>query len=129
MNDKNANTNNSAFVLRLEKEIGKYVKVLNEARVTILDTEISKYPIFVFSDVPIELGVILKERQEPEYPWYVYASTLENFATSGVVVADKIQDFIATYRERADDYCIFSIYRGQHNFVFIKQNIHLASDN
>jgi len=66
---------------QLKNELKPLSAVMNKATDTLLDEGISKYPIFVVSQLEIELGIPLVQRNESQFKWFINLSTLEEMAT------------------------------------------------
>jgi hypothetical protein len=103
---------------QLEQEISPFVPTIEQARETILDQEVSKYPIFVIHQHELEIGVRLIEKDETSL-WNIHASTLEEFVTKQIVQEDKIDEFRKVYKEHPDYFCLFVINELGANFIFL----------
>ncbi len=103
----------------LQKELSIYVNPLSQAAATIVDQGISNYPIMVFSQAPVEMGIPLIPTEETGGKWVVRASTLEEFSTKGIVTKEKVGDFISNLKERDDQLCVFVLNELGATFVFI----------
>ena len=102
----------------IEQEVTPFIPTLQQAKETILDQEVSKYPIFVVHQHELEIGVTLIEKCE-ESLWNNHASTLEEFVTKQIVQEDKVDEFRRVYKEHPDDFCLFVISELGANFIFL----------
>jgi len=89
------------FYEALTKIVDLKYDLLNRAITSVIDQEISKYPIIVVSPVPVEIGVPLSNQEHLE--WHVNASTLEELYSKNVVAKDKVDDFRTLYKSKAGD--------------------------
>ncbi|HFB99591.1 MAG TPA: hypothetical protein ENJ53_02190 [Phaeodactylibacter sp.] len=103
----------------LEKVIAPYKTVLGKAVDTVLDQEISSYPIFVLHKKEIELGVSLKNEINTPNDWLVNLSTLEEFSTKQIIEASRVSRFTKIYKNPKEFLCLFVIDEFGANFVFL----------
>ena len=69
----------------LEKELKPYLEVLEQAVDTILDQEVSDFPIMVVHKGEVEVGIPLVNRAKVAGDWSVNASTLEEFTVKNLI--------------------------------------------
>ena len=112
--------NAEATYNQLQTELKPYFKLLGDAAETILDQDISKYPIFVVHKFEeLELGIPLLQRAEPQIGWSVQASTLEELATKRLIEMSKVDHFREVYKDPREYLCLFVLMDGGANFVFL----------
>ena len=109
--------------LALEKELIPYMDTLCKAADTILDKDISEYPILVIHQEQIELGVQVINRRQVKGNWSVNASTLEEFAMKQLIKTDKIEDFQGIYKNPKKHLCLFVVSELGAQFIFIDRLI------
>lgn len=108
--------------LKLEKELVAYKTLLAQATETILDKDVSEYPIFiVHQQEEVNLGIPLVEG-DGDHPWSVNVSTLEELATKKVVGMDKVDDFRKIYKDPQAFFCLFVLQDNRADFVFIPRD-------
>lgn len=100
----------------LDKAIAPYWHLLGQAADTVMDQEVSKYPILVIQDGELELGIPLIEKEEIA----IHVSTLEEFAARQVIPIEKVEDFKTTYKNPRYHFCFFRYdSKGEkHEFLF-----------
>ena len=103
---------------QLEKELKPYLPLLNQAADTIIDQEVSAYPIFILHQQIVDIGVPLVEGGNEQMPWSVNASTLEELSTKKVIGMDKVNDFRKVYKDPREYLCLFVLSDSGANFVF-----------
>ena len=116
MNDKE-----QAEFERLQKELGQYKNVLSKASDIIREKEVSNYPIFVFHQHEMELGVPIVEKEKAQGKWNIQASSMEEFVSKSLIQAEKIEDFKKVYKDPDTHFCIFIISGLGAQFVFLEQ--------
>lgn len=103
----------------LENEMKKYRSVLGKASDTIIDNEVTKYPIFVVHKQEIALGLPLIDRTKVNSNWSINVSSLEEFVTKQLIYNNKVEDFKKTYKEVGTHLCIFILSDLGAQFVYI----------
>ena len=108
--------------LKLERELKPYKPLLAKATETILDKDVSEYPIFVVhQQEEVSIGIPLVEK-EGDRPWSVNASTLEELATKKVIGMEKVDDFRKIYKDPQAFFCLFVLQDSRADFVFMPRN-------
>ncbi len=103
---------------QVETELKPYLSLLSKANDTILDEGVSKYPIIVYSQEPVELGISLFEQNN----LFFRASTLEEFFVKQLIEPGQLEHFKSIYKQPKRHLCIFVIQHTGNNFCFIKRN-------
>ncbi|OON68640.1 hypothetical protein [Hymenobacter sp. CRA2] len=102
----------------ITKDFAIVADTLKEASYQIRRNDI-KYPIFIFSRVPVPFGSLLLSPDEVATEWYVLASYLDIFVQQGLVAAEHIEDFQRAYKD-ADEFCCLFVVDGEFTkFVFV----------
>ena len=109
----------SAKFRQLERELKPYLPIMEKASDTIMQKDISKYPILVVHQQEIELGIPVVVKDKSKGNWSIHASTLEEFATKQVIAAEKIEDFQGIYKNPKQDLCLFVISELGAKFIFV----------
>ena len=84
----------------LEKELEPYSKVLTQAAGTIVDSDVSRYPIFVVHQHQMDMGIPLIDKEQFKGNWSVNASSLEEFVTKNIIEQEKIDGFRTVYKKK-----------------------------
>lgn len=103
----------------LFEELRVYFPMLREARRTILDQDVSLYPVFIFHQQEIELGIEIADRHKVRGNWSVNASTLEEFVAKQVIEEDKLEDLKEKFTSPEDAYCLFVLSEMGAQFIFL----------
>jgi len=102
--------------ISLDKDLAPYFHLLAQAADTVLDQEVSKYPIFVIQDGTLELGLPLIDTDT----LHIRVSTLEEFSARQIIPIEKIEDFKYTYKDPRFHLCFFQFdsIDKKHAFLF-----------
>lgn len=106
-------------LLAMQEQLEQYNTLLEPAWEIVLVNEVSKYPIAIFSTLPIEAGVLLVDRAEAPGPWSVSMSTLEEFSVKGLISSEKIEEFRKVYKDPDLHFCTFVISDLGAQFLFL----------
>ena len=106
----------------LQKELKAYKKALSKASEIILEKEVSKYPIFVFHQFEMEVGIPIIEKEKTNGNWNVNASSLEEFTSKSLINEDKVEDFIKVYKDPTTHFCLFILSDLGAQFIFLENN-------
>ena len=110
------------LLAQLEKELQPLKKILGQASDTIIDENVSNYPIFVTQQLEINIGIPLINKDIQGGKWSVNASTLEEFATKNLIEPDKVNDFRKVFKSTEDYLCLFVLSEIGATFVFLPRN-------
>ncbi|GJM31147.1 MAG: hypothetical protein DHS20C18_01480 [Saprospiraceae bacterium] len=104
----------------LEQVISPYKEVLGKAADTILDEDVSNYPIFAIFHAQLDLGLpIIEGDAEDNNAWSINATTLEELAAKNVIEMARVDNFRAVYKDPKDFICLFLVEEGTAQFVFL----------
>ena len=101
----------------LEEELKPYKQMLGSVADTIMEQDVSSYPIFVIYQDAIAVGIALNT-DNIEGSWSVNASSLEEFVTKQLVLSDKVDDFKTVYKDPTAFLCLFIVDKSGASFVF-----------
>ncbi|MFM8448761.1 MAG: hypothetical protein ACKOAY_01525 [Haliscomenobacter sp.] len=104
---------------RLENELRPFLPILGQAADTVIDENVSSYPIFVASQLEIELGILLIPRMENRSKWFIHASTLEEMSAKKVIQEDKVNSFRQIYKNAREYVCLFVLSDLGAKFIFL----------
>lgn len=105
----------------LEKELKKYKDVLIKAQEIIMNKDVSKYPIFVFHQHDIEVGIPIVEKDKAKGNWNINASSLEEFNSKSLIPSENVKKFQEAYKDTDTHVCLFVISELGAQFIFLEQ--------
>ncbi len=109
----------TTFYERLEKDLQKYLPMMGQAADTIIDENVSRYPVFAVHQLELELGIPLVIKTEDGPKWSIQASTLEEMVGKKLIQSEKVDDFRRVYRDPADFLCLFTLSDQGAQFIFM----------
>jgi hypothetical protein len=102
----------------LEKKLAPYNIIMGKAADTIMDQDVSSYPIFVIPEEPIALGIVIVEG-ETEHSVRIHATTLEELVTKNIIQMNKVDHFREVYKDPSEFLCLLVIKDTDFNFIFL----------
>ncbi|MFC6103546.1 hypothetical protein [Olivibacter domesticus] len=102
----------------LKTDLNFYKDSIKEVAIEIMAEGLSQYPIFVAHQHEVSLGELILDRNELGTQWTIQASTLEEFIEKGVILKNRKDHFIKTYKRPEDYMCLFVVVPEGANFVF-----------
>ena len=105
--------------LQLKEEIDMYIPMMQEAADTVIDQDISKYPIFVFHKQEIAVGIHLVNQKKVQGNWSVNLSTMEEFVSKQLIAEENINAFREKYKDPETHFCLFILSELGADFIFI----------
>ncbi|WP_299758053.1 hypothetical protein [uncultured Pontibacter sp.] len=110
---------NGKYLGTISQDFVVVAETLKEASYQVRKRKISEYPIFVFSRTQVPVGSVFLAKEEVALDWHINASYLEDFVNRQLVVEDKVEEFIAAYKDPDEFCCLFVVDGEFQNFVFI----------
>lgn len=107
-------------LISLENELKKYKDVLVKAQEIIMTKDVSKYPIFVFHQHDMEVGITIVERSKAKGNWNINASSLEEFNSKSLIPSENIEKFQKAYKDTDTHLCLFVISELGAQFIFLE---------
>ena len=122
--------NQEALFKQLERELRQYKPVMGKAADSILDQEVSKYPIFIIHKGELPIGISLVDRAKTKGEWSINASILEEFTTKQIIQADRVENFREIFKDPSANLCLFVLSEAGANFIFLpRSETNIAMNN
>ena len=119
-----------ALFKQLERELRQYKPIMEKAADSILDQEVSKYPIFIIHKGELAMGIQLLDKEKSKAEWSINASILEEFATKQIIQVDRIENFREIFKDPNENLCLFILSEAGANFIFLPRSAtNLAKKN
>ena len=105
--------------LQLESELSVYKRVMRQAADTIIDENVSEYPVFVVHQQEVEIGIPIAVKGKVKGNWSINASTLEELISKNIINSEKIDSFKTIYKSPKTHLCCFVLSELGAQFLFI----------
>ncbi len=109
------------YLEHFSAEIHQYRPMMFEAFEGVLNEGISLYPVFVFHQQEVTVGIPLANREHITGDWSVNISTLEEFYIKGIVKMDQVEEIKLKINGMPQQYCCLVLGEGNGGFVFMNR--------
>lgn len=114
-------TTTPAHLEEVEEAINRHKEILSQALDTVIDQEVSDYPILIWEkETDIEVGVILIQEQK-DTGWVIRISTLEELVNKKLLLTEKVEEFRKIFGNAKDQFCVLVLLQNHAEFVFKKR--------
>ena len=111
------------YVKIFGEQIGHYADLLHEAFEGVINEGVSKYPVFIFHQQEVNVGLPIADRMETAGDWSVNISTLEEFYIKGLVTIEQVEEIKRKISGEPPMYCCLVLSGDKGSLVFLpKEN-------
>jgi len=114
--------NGNQFYANLEKDLAAQRIIINKAIDTVLNQEVTNYPIVVLHQADVELGVLLIDGGSAYSKWEIRISSLEELVAKNVMRSDRVEDFRKVYKAPEHFFCLLVLTEEGMQFIFMPRN-------
>ncbi|MCH2084303.1 MAG: hypothetical protein MK226_18040 [Saprospiraceae bacterium] len=111
--------NENQFYTSLEKDLSAQRIIMNKAIDTVLNQEVTNYPIVVLHQADVELGVLLMDGGTVYSKWEIRISSLEEMVAKKVMRSDRVEDFRKVYKDPESFFCLLVLQEEGMQFIFM----------
>lgn len=108
--------------INIQEELAPYKTILGKAADTIINENVSSYPIFVVHRLEVSIGIPIVKREEVEGNWSINASSLEELVTKKVVEMEKLESFKKIYKDPSTFLCLLLLSDFGATFAFLPRS-------
>lgn len=109
----------SEKLAQLQTELRGYKAALSKAADAIVENNVSEFPVFIFHQHTVDMGIPIIDRTETQGNWSVNASSLEEMVTKQIIQQSKLEDFKKLMISHGSDLCLFVLSELGANFIFL----------
>ncbi len=105
----------------LRETLLPYSNTLAQTVSSVIDQDISNYPVFILhkNDEEIGIGLSVIAGDNNSKGWFVNISTLEELAAKQVIAMEKVTYFTDIYKKNKGTFCCFVWINGNAQVIFI----------
>jgi len=100
-----------------------YEALMAEAFEGVINEGVSKYPVFVFHQQDVTVGIMIADRHSIIGDWSVNISTLEEFYIKGLVNIEKVEEIKAKMTGENPVYCCLILTEEKASIVFVPRKL------
>jgi hypothetical protein len=86
------NKKGDSYIEKFGKQVEHYHVLMNEAFEGVINEGVSKYPVFIFHQQEVNVGIPIADRNTIAGDWSVNISTLEEFYIKGLVTIEQVEE-------------------------------------
>ena len=101
----------------IQDEIARLQGWIDRVFDAVMEEDISNYPILVFSDTDVEIGMSIQPSKQSSQ-FFLRISTLEEFSVKGMIASENVENFKSVYKDPSKFLCLFVIQNQAGSFVF-----------
>ncbi len=98
-------------------------KTMREFSAHVINEDISRFPVYVAFQDPVAIGKPFLTKEKDNLNWNYNVTILEDFIKRGVVVENKVEEFIQTFGDPEQRACIFIVLPAEGGFVFVPYDV------
>lgn len=109
----------SDLLKSIENDIKVYKEAIKETAETIVQDEVSNFPIFIAYEYEFPVGEKILDKDDFQTSWNINASCAEDLIKQGIIPMEKAKFFITQYKPYKEFICLFIVKEEESKFVFI----------
>lgn len=107
------------YLEKFGQEVEHYHALLDEAFEGVINEGVSKYPVFIFHQQEVNVGILIADRHQIAGDWSVNISTLEEFYIKGMVTIEQVNDIKSKITGSPPVYCCLVLSGEKGSLVFL----------
>lgn len=107
------------YLERFGEEVNHYQGLMQEAFEGVINEGVSNYPVFIFHQHEVNVGLPIVDREQVAGGWSVNISTLEEFYIKGLVVIEQVEEIKAKIIGQPPQYCCLVLAEGKGSLIFL----------
>ena len=111
------------YIARFGQQLHYYHELLQEAFEGVINEDVSRYPVFIFHQQEMNVGLLIVDRDQSAGEWSVNISTLEEFYIIGIVTIEQVEEIKAKIIGQPPQYCCMVLYEGKGSLIFVNRDI------
>jgi len=108
-----------SFIEKFAAEVEHYHVLMSEAFEGVINEGVSKYPVFIFHQQDVTVGIPIADRHNIAGSWSVNISTLEEFYIKGLVTIEQVEEIKAKITGSNPKYCCLVLAEEKGSMIFL----------
>lgn len=110
------------YVKEFAVQVEHYDALLIEAFEGVINEGVSKYPVFIFHQQEVTVGIPIADRHLIAGDWSVNISTLEEFYIKGLVTIEQVDEIKKKIKGTPPMYCCLVLRDDKASLVFLPRD-------
>ncbi len=111
-----------SYLDRFKEEIRHYHALMQEAFEGVVREDVSRYPVFIFHQQDVTVGLPIANRNDVNGNWSVNISTLEEFYIKGLVTIEQVEEIKSKINGQPPQYCCLVVSGEEGGLVFFDRD-------
>ncbi len=107
------------YIEKFGEEINHYHDLMQEAFEGVIQEGVSKYPVFIFHQQEVTVGIPIADRHVIAGDWSVNISTLEEFYIKGLVTIEQVEEIKSKITGQPPQYCCLVLAGEAGSLIFL----------
>ena len=107
------------YLERFGEEVNHYQVLLQYAIGAANHERVYNYPVFIFHQHEVNVGLPIVDREQVAGGWSVNISTLEEFYIKGLVMIEQVEEIKAKIIGQPPQYCCLVLAEGKGSLIFL----------
>ena len=109
------------YIDRFGQQLHFYLELMKEAFEGVINEDVSRYPVFIFHQQEMSVGLPIYDQGHHNGEWSVNISTLEEFYIKGIVKIEQVEEIKAKIIGQPPQYCCMVLYEGKGSLIFVNR--------
>ena len=109
----------SDYIERFGQQLHFYQQLMQEAFEGVINEDVSRYPVFIFHQQEMNVGLPIVDRDQIGGEWSVNISTLEEFYIKGIVTIEQVEEIKSKIIGQPPQYCCMVLFEGKGSLIFV----------
>lgn len=107
------------YLRRFGEDVQQYHALMHEAFDSVINEQVSRYPVFIFHQQDVTVGIPVADRHQVASDWSVNVSTLEEFYIKGLVTIQQVDEIKAKINGQPPMFCCLVLSEQEASLVFL----------
>jgi hypothetical protein len=116
-------TESSDYIDRFGQQLHFYLELMKEAFEGVINEDVSRYPVFIFHQQEMSVGLPIYDREHNNGEWSVNVSTLEEFYIKGIVTIEQVEEIKAKIIGQPPQFCCMVLFEGKGSLIFVDRPV------
>jgi hypothetical protein len=108
-----------SFIEKFALEVKHYRALMAEAFEGVINEGVSKYPVFIFHQQDVTVGILIADWRNIIGNWSVNISTLEEFYIKGLVTIEQVEEIKSKINGTHPQYCCLVLAEEKGSLIFL----------
>ena len=109
------------YIDRFGQQLHFYLELMKEAFEGVINEDVSRYPVFIFHQQEMNVGLPIYDQGHHNGEWSVNISTLEEFYIKGIVTIEQVEEIKAKIIGQPPQYCCMVLSEGKGSLIFVNR--------